>query len=120
MNMDKTQLQSAEFVAASEFARAVKAHGEVAVVDDDYPRVRHWYETALNQLLAAVKANREPEVPVPSVDDVIRISTNMRVHGGSFAQALGRAIAVADTGNLQKIVQTWPELVTKYSAAHWK
>lgn len=118
--MDKIQLQRAEFDAAFEFREAVNAIGQVAVVDDDYPAVRHRYEGALRNLLAAVKANREPEVPVPSVDDVIRISTNMRVHGGSFAQALGRAIAVADTGNLQKIVQTWPELVTKYSAAHWR
>lgn len=50
-------LQNAEFDAADEFAKALKLHNSCAVVDDDYPQIRHRYECALAGLVTAMKAN---------------------------------------------------------------
>ena len=48
----------AEFSAAYEFAKQVRRIEMTAVVDDDYPEVRHDYEGALRVLIGAVGANR--------------------------------------------------------------
>jgi hypothetical protein len=55
--MDRMKLQSAEFDAADKFASALRAHNMTAVVDDEYPEVRHRYEGALVELVKAMKAN---------------------------------------------------------------
>lgn len=49
--------QIAEFDAADKFAAALRRHNMTAVVDDDYPQVRHEYEDALANLLDAMRAN---------------------------------------------------------------
>jgi hypothetical protein len=54
---DKMQTQRAEFDAADKFAQRLKAHNMTPVVDDDYPQVRHEYESALAGLVDAMKAN---------------------------------------------------------------
>lgn len=53
----RMKLQSAEFAAAEEFAVQLKRHSQTTVVDDDYPSVRHDYESALAALIEAMKRN---------------------------------------------------------------
>ena len=55
--MKQMKLQNAEFDAAARFGETLRAHNMTAVVDDDYPEVRHHYESALADLLRAMKAN---------------------------------------------------------------
>jgi NTP pyrophosphatase (non-canonical NTP hydrolase) len=60
--MTKTQaermtLQFAEFKAADAFMVALRTHNSTPVVDDDYPRARHYYEGALQTFLEALRAN---------------------------------------------------------------
>lgn len=40
---------------------------------------------------------------------------NMQKFGGSFASHLGRALSHADTQNIIKIVNTWPDLIEEYT-----
>jgi hypothetical protein len=54
---DRMKLQRAEFDAADNLASAIRAHGMTPIVDDDYPEVRHRYESALREFLSACKAN---------------------------------------------------------------
>ena len=49
--------QSAEFDAMEKLAAAWRSLTMTAIVDDDYPRVRHQYEGALRAFLTACKAN---------------------------------------------------------------
>lgn len=56
--LERLESQSAEFDAADALCRAVRAHSLTPVVDDDYPEVRHNYESALRAFLAACAANR--------------------------------------------------------------
>jgi hypothetical protein len=51
------KLQNAEFAAARALAEALRIHDTVAVVDDDYPEVRHKYESAVRTLIDAFRAN---------------------------------------------------------------
>jgi hypothetical protein len=51
------KLQRAEFDAADEMAKRLRALDQTPIVDDDYPEVRHRYESALAHLIAAMKAN---------------------------------------------------------------
>jgi hypothetical protein len=55
--MTPMERQNAEFDAvetlATEFARLM----QTPVVDDDYPRVRHYYESAVRICIEAFKAN---------------------------------------------------------------
>ncbi len=61
--MDKTtkkwikemEKQSAEFDAVTELAKAL--NNLPAVVDDDYPEMRHFYENALQKLINRLKSN---------------------------------------------------------------
>ena len=39
----------------------------------------------------------------------------MRRRGGSFVRALGEAFAHADTDNMRRIKEAWPEYWAKYS-----
>ena len=55
--MSDMKLQSAEFDAADEFAKRLRSLNQTPIVDDDYPEVRYRYESALAQLIAAMKAN---------------------------------------------------------------
>ena len=54
---DKMKLQRDEFDAADEMATRLQSLNQTAIVDDDYPEMRHRYESALTQLIAAMKAN---------------------------------------------------------------
>lgn len=50
------------------------------------------------------------------IDEKNKVSESMRKMGGSFAQKLGEALAVADSENTKKIKDTWPEMWEKYLA----
>lgn len=56
---DRIALQNAEFDALTERSKKWATLQMVAVVDDDYPEYRHYYESALRTFLDAVAANRE-------------------------------------------------------------
>jgi len=47
-------------------------------------------------------------------DDILRIARNMQNYGGHFAQAIGRALVVADSDNLVRLEKAFPELFEKY------
>lgn len=49
--------QNAEFDALTHLAAEWENLKTVAVVDDDYPRARHRYESAMKTFIAALKAN---------------------------------------------------------------
>ena len=53
--LGRMELQGAEFDACEELAKAL--HNLPPVVDDDYPAMRHRYDSALRAFLAACKAN---------------------------------------------------------------
>jgi hypothetical protein len=55
--MDRMSLQNAEFAAVDELLKWYHRLTLTPVVDDDYPEIRHYYESALKHLLAAAKAN---------------------------------------------------------------
>lgn len=55
---DLIGLQNLEFDAVEELGVQWRRLAMTAVVDDDYPEVRHYYEVALRALLVAVKINR--------------------------------------------------------------
>jgi hypothetical protein len=54
---DKIQTQRAEFDAVADLAEQYRRVTMTAVVDDDYPEVRHYYEGALAAVLRAMKDN---------------------------------------------------------------
>lgn len=49
--------QNAEFKAVDTLATRWRMMQTVAIVDDDYPAVRHGYESAVRALIDAMKAN---------------------------------------------------------------
>ena len=56
--MARIDLQNKEFDAVEALAKSyTDGIQQTTVVDDDYPSVRHRYESALRTLLAACKAN---------------------------------------------------------------
>lgn len=50
-------LQREEFDAASELAKQYRRISMTPIVDDDYPEVRHDYESALSVFIVKMKAN---------------------------------------------------------------
>lgn len=54
---DRIGLQNLEFDAVQEMAVQWRRLSMTAVVDDDYPEVRHDYEGAMSGLMRALKAN---------------------------------------------------------------
>ena len=48
-------------------------------------------------------------------DDRARIADAMIRHGGGFAQALGRALRLADATNAERIKRIWPEMWETYT-----
>jgi hypothetical protein len=54
---DRIALQNEEFTAARALAEALRIHDTVAVVDDDYPEVRHKYESRVKDLIDAFRKN---------------------------------------------------------------
>lgn len=55
--MSTIETQNAEFDEVKKTAAAMEAHHCVPVVDDDYPAVRLRYESALQRLIKALRAN---------------------------------------------------------------
>ena len=55
--VDRFKLQNDEFDACAELAKEYKRVTWTAVVDDDYPEVRHDYERAVYRFLKACAAN---------------------------------------------------------------
>lgn len=54
---DRIDTQSAEFDAIERLTKAWKALQMTPIVDDDYPEMRHYYESALHKFLSACKEN---------------------------------------------------------------
>lgn len=54
---DKIALQNKEFDAVETLSSKYSSLTMTAVVDDDYPEMRHYYESAVKQLIEAFKAN---------------------------------------------------------------
>lgn len=55
--------QNAEFDAVAELAKQYRRLTMTGIVDDDYPEVRHGYESALTALLDAIAANGHRRLP---------------------------------------------------------
>lgn len=53
----RMSLQREEFDAASELTKQYRRVSMTPIVDDDYPEVRHDYESALSVFIAKMKAN---------------------------------------------------------------
>lgn len=51
------EAQNDEFKALEDLIKVYKIHQITAVVDDDYPEVRHQYETKLHAFLLACSKN---------------------------------------------------------------
>ena len=56
--MARLELQNKEFDALRDLTKKFDALCETPVVDDDYPEMRHYYESALRSFLSALKNNR--------------------------------------------------------------
>lgn len=48
-------------------------------------------------------------------DEKMKMIEAMHIYGGSFAHAIGDAMAVADEENFQKLCTAFPELVKQYT-----
>ncbi len=58
MNVDKRiELQNKEFDAVKRLAEQYRRITMTPVVDDDYPEVRHCYESAMSDVIDAIRAN---------------------------------------------------------------
>lgn len=55
--MDGIDRQNKEFDALNELIKRWESLQRVAVVDDDYPEYRHYYETALKNFVGAIENN---------------------------------------------------------------
>lgn len=83
------ETQRAEFNAVAELAAQYRRIELCPIVDDDYPEVRHGYESALRSLLDALAANGrvpKPEVRTPDgyayrYHDCIRFNGGEQVNG---------------------------------------
>lgn len=56
--MDRLALQNTEFDALTHLVEQWRKLRMTPVVDDDYPEMRHYYESALRTFRDALKANR--------------------------------------------------------------
>lgn len=54
---DRIDIQNEEFDAVDRLVKQYKRITLIAVVDDDYPEVRHGYENAVRSLIKAFQAN---------------------------------------------------------------
>jgi hypothetical protein len=63
---DRIELQNREFNALEKLIEKYKIMCKVAVVDDDYPEVRHYYESALKDFLDALRNNGRLDHASPS------------------------------------------------------
>jgi len=55
------------------------------------------------------------------MNDVERHETikNMQRYGGGFAQCIGEAFDRADSFNLQRLVNTFPDFIEKFQPSNW-
>lgn len=47
-------------------------------------------------------------------DESLDVAKKMIIHGGSFVNALGKALQCADIYNVRKIKKTWPKYWAQY------
>ena len=47
-------------------------------------------------------------------DDVFATVDMMTIQGGNFVKQLGQLLLVSDSANVNRIIDTWPDLWTKY------
>lgn len=59
--MERMKLQRAEFDALNKLIEQQRRHSMTAVVDDDYPEIRHDFEGAMADYMRAIFANRGPD-----------------------------------------------------------
>jgi hypothetical protein len=57
MTTDRIGLQNAEFDALEVLIKSYQRLREVAVVEDDYPEYRHYYERAIRMFIHALREN---------------------------------------------------------------
>ena len=57
MNEDRVDRQNKEFAAVQNLAKQMRRIELTPPVDDDYPEVRHDYESAIREAMQAFKAN---------------------------------------------------------------
>lgn len=50
--------------------------------------------------------------------EIFLAATNMKTFGGTFASYIGSALLHADSDNLQRLINAFPELVERY--LNWK
>lgn len=105
---DRMELQRREFDAAAEFAKQLERHNRTAVVDDDYPQVRHQYEGALAGLIDAMKANG-------------RFGPGNRycLHAPASAPVPALTFAAFRLANLARCTKWHPEGIESWSASDW-
>lgn len=80
--------QSEEFESLSELARQWERLQGTAIVDDDYPEIRHCYETALKQFLRACAENGREIVVTGSRAKIPKYASIPHISVTSFARAL--------------------------------
>lgn len=77
MPVDRIALQNAEFDAVRKVRKAFDDLCRVAIVDDDYPEWRHYYECAMRDFLDAVAKNRiDPETTWAGVKHCYKVGRN--------------------------------------------
>ena len=54
---DKFETQRDEFEAADSFSRRLRQLNSTPIVDEDYPEIRHLYESALENLIRKMTVN---------------------------------------------------------------
>lgn len=84
---DRIALQNAEFDALTKLAERWASLRQVAVVDDDYPEYRHYYESAMQTFLEAVSANRPDRVRAAAAPEHTELVSR---------EAYDRAVAALD------------------------
>lgn len=67
---DEIRLQNQEFEALTALARQWERLRLTPVVDDDYPQIRHEYESALRVFVGAYNTNRRVNPMVVTADEI--------------------------------------------------
>src|SRR6266436_1020272 len=70
--MDRMQLQSNEFNVLESLIKAYK--NLPAIVDDDYPEMRHYYERELRNFFEAANLNSRSVIPINKYQSIPHIS----------------------------------------------